>query len=140
MARSDDRQFVGYHNRERMGFPLRAGKGPFTMLTNRPVEYLRGHVVWVVEGHGTGKARQYDLCHRFTVHDVVPLEDGVFRFAYSGSHGDAFKPRIPLAGEPWFREFQKSVGNFGTGATTIQPRFLKEFEKLVAEQAGRGKR
>jgi hypothetical protein len=140
MAGSDDRVFVGYHNRERMGFPLRAGKGPFTMLTNRPVEYLRGHVEWVIEGHGMGRARQYELCHRFTVQKVVQSEDADFRFEYSGDDGDHFKPPIRLTEEPWFRSFFTSVGDFGIGATTIQLRFLEESERLVGEWAEGGRR
>lgn len=138
VRRTDNRQFVAYHNRERMGCPLGDDGGRFMMLTNKPVEHLKGHLVWVVEGYGAGKDRQYDLCHRFTVQDVDPIEDGDFTCAYSGTGGDHFQPRIPLAGGSWFRDFLRSVGCFGLGATRIQPRFIEELERLVTPRRTHG--
>ncbi len=111
-----------------MGDPL--GRGPpYGMLARKPVAHLLGRQVWVIEGRG--RRKQYFLKCRFVVDSVDEIEDGYFRFRFSGQDGSDFSPEIALSPLPWFRDFLKAVANFSIGVSTLKPEYRARFIEIA---------
>ncbi len=98
--------YVAYHSAELMGQPLSSDPS-YAMLSRKPVSHLLGKRVWVIESRG--KKKTYFLRLRFTVDAASEIEDGYFRFQYSGKDGIDFTTEIKLSDLPWFAAFLKSL-------------------------------
>ena len=121
-------EFVGYHNRPKMGFPLKDVPG-FAMLTSKPPFHLVGHHIWIIEG--LDSPRQYYIRQRFLVDGV---EDSIvegFDYRYYGTEGVEFNSDISLRTFDWFSPFMKTVGNFGIGAQELDDFMVSEFAMIT---------
>ena len=125
-------EFVGYHNRPKMGYPLEDVQG-FAMLTSKSPFHLKGHHIWVVEG--LGSPRQYYVRQRFLVDDVeASIVDG-FDYRFYGTQGVKFDSDVSLRTFDWFSDFMKTVGNFGIGAQVLSEFVLSEFSSITGFDA-----
>src|ERR1700721_4225907 len=104
------RDFIAYHNTEKMGQPLSDGE-PLRLLTSKPVDRLVGNAVWCITGQGIDE-RRYALRSMFNVNEVGDTADSGFKHFAAGS-GHVFRPPVPLNDEIWFPELLRSMGNFG---------------------------
>jgi len=110
------RHFIAYHNVEKMGRTLLEGK-PLQILTNKAVNHLVNHAVWVIVGEGKG-SRTYSLGSVFNVTETGNAGEFGFKHAVSGP-GYAFDPPVPIEDADWFPEVFKTTGHFGLGVTPI---------------------
>ena len=117
-------EFVTYHNRPGMGYPLQDGP-QFAVLTNKPPNHMIGHYIWVVEGFGS--PRQYYIRQRFYIDGVEDSDVDGFAYRFHGEEGENFQSEVSLRNLDWFPEFLKSVGNFGIGAQALDESTLAKF-------------
>lgn len=125
---------MAYHNTQRMGRSLQDGD-PLNLLTDRPVEQLRGNVVWFIVGEGAPPKR-YSLGSVFVVEKTGDAGDRGFRFYAKGSdeNGHAFEPEPALNDLVWFPDFFRSTAHFSLGVQEIKdPRFIDALLGLGAE-------
>ena len=126
--------YVQYHNPDRWppGKYANLLQNEFVVGTNKRVRDLIGSTVWLIRGEG--RPRQYFLCKRFVVDEIVVLgDDDAFRFLVRGSQGVIIEPPIQLNGLPWFEPFLKSQSNFSFGLNRIAPHFLVELLHLYED-------
>ena len=124
-----ERHYIVYHNAEKMGFPCEEiSRGPFDIVTNKPVRNIEQGIIWVICGEG--KPRSYSLCSVFIVDETGDTEDADFKFYATGSRGVSFRPLIPLNNKDWFGEFLKSQYRFSFGLREIDRKFVPYFEEL----------
>src|SRR5262249_24614589 len=123
------KHFVVYHNHERMGYSADELTEP-CIVTNKPVEGLIGHRIWLIQGKG--KPRHYMLRGTFIVGSTGrDTEDG-FRFMVRGGDAQFFRPPISLSRLPWFDRFKRSQGNFAFGLQRIGELAVVEELKRVS--------
>jgi len=106
------KQYVAYHNVEKMGRALREGD-PCRVISNRSLKSLETCVVWMVVGEkviGLTKKR-FSIGSVFTVSEFGDLADDEFKYYASGA-GKSFDPPILISNEPWFEEFRKNARSF----------------------------
>ena len=121
-------EFVAYHNRPKMGYPLADGPR-FGMLTSRSPFHLVGHNVWVVEGFGS--PRNYYIRQRFLVDGVEQSNVEGFDYRYYGQQGVNFESTVSVRNFDWFPGFLITVGNFGIGAQELHATTLAEFSTIT---------
>jgi hypothetical protein len=128
------RNFVQYHNTEKMGHECGEGEADtFELLTDKGSHHLLGNRVWLIAGKG--QPRRYFLCERFVVDEVVLDETGRFTWSVRGKRGEHFKPWLPLDSCPWFHGFRESQQNFSLGLREVGPEYVAEFEELARAYA-----
>ncbi len=121
------KHFVQYHHVERMG----PASPKLVIHTNKRVEGIAGHVVWLIAGQG--QPRKYALAKAFVVDEVGPLVGEDFKHYVRGTTGRTFDPPIALDELPWFPGFLRSQANFSLGLKEIrQDGFIAEFKLLAA--------
>ncbi len=121
--------FVLYHNPDTMGYD--AEIIGFSGVTAKPVEAALGHRVWIVTGRGELK-RSYTLVMTFVVDSVGASDHFPGMNHVSASTGTAFRPEVSLDFVPWFKDFLRSMGNFGLGFQRITDlRYVEGLEQLV---------
>lgn len=126
------RQFIAYHNTEKMGYPLHEGE-PLRLLTNKPVNHLLQNTVWFITGEGA--TRQYSLGSVFRVTEVGDGdEDGFKRFAAGPGH--VFQPPIPIRDMDWFPEVLRVTGHFGLGVQEVKDESVVAGLRQLAAQVG----
>lgn len=111
------RHFIAYHNVEKMGRTLLEGQ-PLRVLTNKSVNQLLNHAVWIITGEGK-ESRTYSLGSVFIVTETGNSEEPGFKHVASGP-GHAFDPPIPITKADWFPDLFSSTGHFGLGVTPIK--------------------
>jgi hypothetical protein len=111
------RHFVGYHNREGMGYPANT-HDPLSIHTNRSVEHLKGGLVWLVEGEQGEQRKRFTLCAVFLVDETGSSDHAGFTNVARGRGREFQSP--PLLNElDWFPEFFEWSGHFGRGVPEI---------------------
>ncbi len=124
------KHYVQYHSIQRMGPPA----PDLAIHTNKNVEGLVGHAVWLIVGEG--QPRQYALAKVFVVSEAGSAQGGDFRYFARGSEGRCFDPPVALSPLPWFAGFLRSQANFSLGLHAIvQDGYIEEL-KRVAESQG----
>jgi hypothetical protein len=114
------------------GVPGTARLGRFWIVTNKlsPASNVLGRRVWLVVGEGI--PRRYYLRQAFVADEIRPAPIDGFEHLVSGRHGRRFRA-LRIDHQPWFREFQRSQGNFGFGLNTIREEFADEFDRLTQQ-------
>ena len=123
------KNFVGYHNAEKMGYSFQDSREPLAFLTRKSVDHLVGTRVWVIAGEG--QPRGYFFGGWFLVDNVGPLAGDPSVRKVRGTAGRAWKPMIRLNELPWFSRFRESQGNFSLGLQPIKDEFVPHFEALI---------
>jgi hypothetical protein len=128
------RHFIAYHNTEKMGYALSDGN-PQRVLTNKPVNHLRGNTVWLVTFEGTGTPRQYCLASVFRADKVGEKDEGGFT-RYASGPGHFFHPHVPIKDTGWFPEVLRVTGNFGLGVQEVKDHAVIAGLTEIAKRAG----
>jgi hypothetical protein len=128
------RNFVGYHNAEKMGYSLRDAKDPFAFVTRKAVGHLVGARVWAITGEG--QPRRYFCAGWFRVDRIEPSAGDPSERKVRGTVGRVFKPMIRLNELPWFPRFRQSQSNFSLGLQAIKDELVPHLEALEALAAG----
>jgi hypothetical protein len=114
------------------GVPGIARMGRFWIVTNKlpPTSGVLGRRVWLIVGEGI--PRRYYLRQTFITDEIQPAPIDGFEHLVRGRHGRRFRA-LRIDTEPWFREFQRSQGNFAFGLNPIREEFADEFDRLAQQ-------
>src|SRR4051794_40703523 len=104
------RDFVAYHNADKMGYSYRDATEPLAFFTKKGVGHLSGARVWAIAGEG--KPREYFLGAWFIVSDVVEVAGNSGERIVRGTVGEVFDPMVRLNDFLWFGRFRDSQSNF----------------------------
>jgi hypothetical protein len=130
--------FVQYHDSEAAGYGCAEIK-QLQVFTNKSLQWLEERVVggsvWLITGGG--RPRRYFLCQTFVADEMRPARATGFEHAVLGKCGTHFGG-LRIDGEPWFREFQGSQGNFAFGLNPVESRFVEDFERSLIAQWNQG--
>jgi hypothetical protein len=123
--------YVVYHNPDAMGYPASDVTG-FSVVTDKSAPSdSQGSTIWLLTGEGT--PRQYYLVQRFGADRIESGADQGFRTRIAADTGDHFRPMIRIDEEEWFRDFQRSQGNFSFGLQRVNDdRFIKGLEEVAS--------
>lgn len=110
------RHFITYHNPELRG-PYQPDSR-FGIVTDKPVDSLRGDRVWLVTSGGT--PLRYYLCETFVVDVVDRCRSGPYRNRATGSSGLSFVHPVRIDSAPWFPMLRRVTGNFAFGLQRIK--------------------
>jgi hypothetical protein len=124
------RHWVQYHNSEVRG-PYVPSSSGFRIVTDKPVDSLRGDRVWLVTSRDN--PRHYYLCATFIVDDVDRLPSGPQQNLAMGSSGQALDVRIDSM--PWFPDLQHATGNFAFGLQHLKsPAIVAGLQEVCTSQ------
>jgi hypothetical protein len=126
--------YLVYHNPDTMGYPA-SEIIKFSVVSDKPGgPDLQGSTIWLITGEGT--PRKYYLVQRFTADVIESGEDEGFATKISSETGERFSPMRRLDEEEWFRDFQRSRGNFSLGLQPIRDeRFITGLEDVASSAA-----
>ncbi|MGK3990553.1 HNH endonuclease [Sorangium sp. So ce136] len=128
------RNYVAYHNAEKMGYAYSEAEQPFSFVTRKPVRHLRGARVWAITGEGN--PRQYSLGGWFVVDHV---EDDDDEHIIRGKEGQTFHETVRLNDLAWFPALRQSLSNFSLGVQPLGDEYVPHLEAL-ADAARPGRR
>jgi hypothetical protein len=116
-----------------MGYPADV-VGNCNFVTNKNIPSVIGSRVWLVTGEGTPRVYYLTGCFTPTKRSVYG-EQG-FMWLVEGSPRSGVRLRRKqwpvLNGEPWFKDFRRSQGNFGLGLQAIKDsRYVRGLEKAL---------
>jgi hypothetical protein len=127
------KNFIQYHKTDQHGPPGRNLRS-FRVSTNKPVDNLHGHTLWLISGEG--RPKEYFLECYFQVNRVGDYPEGEAPFAHfaEGKEGFHFRPPLPLNNYAWFKSLRKSLMDFQAGLTEISRTVADELHKLVKDR------
>jgi hypothetical protein len=124
------RHFIGYHNREGMGYPAN-DRDPLSIHTNQPVQQMLNETVWIIEGQGTEGRKRFTLAAVFIVREVGESDLKGFVNVARGA-GHVFQTPPVLNELAWFPDFFEWAGRFGRGVPELADRqFIDELIRLL---------
>lgn len=133
------KHFLVYHSAEKMGHSFRDeegdGTGPYSIVTAKKADKLKGNVIWVISGEG--KPKDYRLEYWFIVADFEEITDPEFRVEVYGTEGHTFRGGIRIGSLPWFRPLRERMANFSLGLSSLTDSEVKNFEAAAVAAKGR---
>lgn len=125
-----------YHNPHAMGYPATEVREPVIVTNKRVTPDSLGDRVWLLTG--AGQPRRFFLRGVFTVSRIESAEDEGYRTRVWGSDARFFSPMIELTGRAWFRDLQRSQGNFAFGYQVISDsRLIRGLEAAARQRGGK---
>jgi 5-methylcytosine-specific restriction protein A len=110
-----DRDFVVYHNTDKMG---KLDTSSYGIVTGHDTEKARSQRVWLISGDG--RPRRYCLEQTFIVDKTGRSRRGSdYSFYATGESGFTFEPPVELNDEPWFEALRTATGNLAFGLQPI---------------------
>ncbi len=128
------RNFVAYHNAEKMGYGYESD-ADYSFFSRRAPGFLEktiGESIWVISGTRSIGRTMYTLCAAYLPDQVLVDEEGTFQHIVSGSIGYDFDPPIELNDMPWFHGFLKSQANFSLGINEVKDKLAIEYLTKLA--------
>jgi hypothetical protein len=125
--------YLVYHNPDMMGQASEIRD--FSAVTDKPAgPDLQGSTIWLITGEGN--PRKYYLVQRFTADVIQSREHERFKTRISSETGERFSPMCRLDEEEWFRDFERSQGNFAFGLSPIRvERYITGLEDVASSAA-----
>ncbi|KGE73312.1 GIY-YIG nuclease family protein [Spirochaeta lutea] len=94
--------------------------------------YIDGAIIYLILGISINRKKQYFLWSQTTVDDMEFMEDEFLSYNVIG-YQEFFMP-ILLNNFPKFRDFQKKLGNFAYGLSSISSSPFLETLKIIAKE------
>jgi hypothetical protein len=111
------RHFVQYHNPDKF-HAYKSSKGEFGIVPNKPVENMRGDMVWLISRRD--QPARYMLCDAFVVDEIGPTARGPLKHFANGTEGWFFRRFVVIDDEPRFEKLRKATGNFRFGLQSMR--------------------
>jgi hypothetical protein len=126
MIRQVPVELVQYHNPDKLGRRPTYHRDRVGVFWRGNRSVPNGARVWLVVGETNEGTKRYWLWYWFIADQVDQVEKRA-----SGSRHTRFAPPVEIGHLPWFREFQRFMGNFGRGLSPLRNRDVVNFEAAV---------